>query len=638
MEFSQMALQKLLQLFPELSSYIVSFKDLSEETGKAQSGLKVGIFILQLGQEYYYIPVLSKNNIILPMDSLFGATESKFVPLTRAFLDQVISGSQVSLGNPAKIPATVTQNPSVYDLVTPPRTGKFVYASSSRLVDFLSAVPNMVKKAMLDKFSADKEIYDSLHNLFGLESILAALQPSVHAPKIITKPAIEILRSGKGLDQESVQSILNKGYCLRGEHITDRVAILGNDNDDLNPLRNLSCTDAGFDYDVMTVSGEAKSAYIPARSVSAPRFTTFNEGCDRSLDPVFAIFSNGDYAISGHIISRGEPGSSKKVIKDLLSYRVPIVPKQVIRDDDIVIFSPTLELIGVYNIRSVIESNLGVTLIGNSLLPEHGHSYKDITINAYRNCTTINAQNSDNVFIPYNTLVVNLRRSITHELEVNVNSAANRLELSSLLALGSAADIGYDGVEYSFNGKSVGSEANIIEKLVIGEGISPDHAESFVKQAQVKRKVKIYLSKRADFAPGEIPQFGENPPEQVNNFGPGTQSSFATNVKNATKTNDAQTVESTIISELIQATNMTDLVREYLPDIQEAIDKLGRTLFLARLNMDQLAQAQNASELLSFISNLRNVYRLLGDNCIKLQRMVSGPEEEILNKDNKVTR
>lgn len=639
MEFSEIALQKLLQLFPELSSYIVSFKDVTEESGKEESGLRVGMFILQLSQEYYFVPVISKNDTVLPIDSLFSSSEGKFYPLTRSFMDQAISSSQVYLGKPTKIPATVPTNPSVYDLVTPPRTGKFVYASSSRLVEFLANMPNMVKKAMTEKFAEDKEIYESLHKLFGLENILSALKPSVNGPKAVQKPAVELITSGRGLDNDTVKSILEKGYALRGENTTERVAVLANDYGSLGPLQLIGGVDAGKDYEVVTTSGEIKSAYIPKRSQAAPKFAALLRPYNSdalSQDPVFAVFSNGDYAISSQIVSRGEAVDSKKVAKDLFAYKSPIVPKSVRGGDRIAIFSPELNLVGVYSIWNVTESNLGVTLKGSNLLPCGDGYSKEVTINAYRNCKVINAQNSENIFVPYNALVVVLKSNISSELETNVNSALAKLELSTLTALGSAVDIGYDGIEFSFNGKAVGPEVKMVELLVVNEGIAPQKAESFIKQAKEQKYVKVYLSKKADFEPGEIPQYGNIPPEQTNDFGADAQGAFAKNVRSAVETQDPQTVESTIISELIQATNMTDLVREYLPDIQEAIDKLGRTLFLSRLNMDQLSASQNASELLGFISNIRNVYRLLGDNYIKLQRMVGGPEQEILTEENKV--
>jgi len=637
MEFSENALQKLIQLFPELSSYIVSFKDISEETGKEESGLRVGIFILQLGQEYYFIPVIAKSDTVLPIDSLFSNSDGKFYPLTKTFLDQAISSSQVTIGKATKIPKTVPTNPSVYDLVTPPRTGKFVYASSSRLVEFLANMPNMVKKAMTEKFAEDKEIYETLHKLFGLENVLAALKPSIHGPKAVLKPAVELITEGRGLDNPTVASILEKGYALRGENTTERVAVLANDFDSLGPLQLIGGVDSGKDYEVVTSSGEIKPAYIPKRAQAAPKFAALLRPYDSnalSQDPVLAIFSNGDYAISSQIVSRGEAVDTKKVLKDLFGVQSPIVPRDVVNYSKIAIFSPELNLVGAYSVHHVNESNVGVTIKASNLLP--GNESSGVTINAYRNCKVINAADCENIFIPYNALIVVLHHNISGKLETNINSALAKLELSTLTALGTAVDIGFDGIEFSFNGKPVGPEVKMVEMLVVKEGIAPNKADSFIKQAKEQKHVKIYLSKKADFEPGEIPQYGDIPADQENTFGADVQGAAIKNIRSAIDTQDPQTIESTIISELIQATNMTDLVREYLPDIQEAIDKLGRTLFLARLNMDQLSQSQNANELLAFISNIRNVYRLLGDNFIKLQRMCGGPEQPILTEENKV--
>ena len=86
---------------------------------------------------------------------------------------------------------------------------------------------------------------------------------------------------------------------------------------------------------------------------------------------------------------------------------------------------------------------------------------------------------------------------------------------------------------------------------------------------------------------------------------------------------DPQTTEATILAELLQAPDMYQYIEEYTPDIEEALDKLGRILFLLRINLDKFGQGSNPSEVFSFISQLRNVYRMLGDNFIKLQQLLA---------------
>lgn len=636
MEFSQLALQKLLQVFPELANYIVTFKDVTNESGKEEEGVSVGIFILQIGGEFFFVPVVAKGDAVQPIDSIIDNKEQQFMPLTKSFVQKAMTVSQDSLGAPAKVPDTVPTNPSVYNLVTPPRTGKFVYASSSRLVEFLAQLPNMTKQAMVEKFSADKDVYSMLHKLFGLENIFSSLKPVASAIKVESKPAVELITEGKGLDNATVKSILDKGYALRGENTTNRVAVLANDFDAMGKLQNITSSDGGRDFDIVTFSGEAKTAYVPKRAKSAPMFPALLRPMElgaKSIDPVFMLFSNGEFAVSSFAVAKGEGRDGKKALSDLFQFKAPVTPKDVFSGDKIALFSAELEFIGAYYVSNVVISNFGATIKGDSILPfkemtvngwgsKHGYG---TTINAYRNAKEVDASNPKNIYVPFNVLIVKLGRDITSDLETNINSAAAKVELNTLQALGTAVDIGYDGIEFTFGGKPVGPEVKMVELLVIKEGLAPQKAESFIKQAKESKHIKIYLSKQADFTPGEIPQYGDLPQKQVEGTGlEGMGANFMPNVESSLATGDAQTAESMIISELLQAGDMFDLVNEYLPDIKEALDKLGRTLFLARLNIGQLADSINATEVMAFISNLRNVYRLLGDNYVKLEQLSIG--------------
>ena len=115
---------------------------------------------------------------------------------------------------------------------------------------------------------------------------------------------------------------------------------------------------------------------------------------------------------------------------------------------------------------------------------------------------------------------------------------------------------------------------------------------------------------------------------QEQQAGFGVNGDFTSNVNQAIQTNDAEIVETTIISELLNVTEMRGYISEYLPDIKNSLDKLGRALFLCRLRMDQLASAHSAAEVFSFVANLRNTYRNLGDTYIKLENMVADSESE----------
>ena len=631
MEFSELALQKLIQLFPELANYIVTFKDITEDTGgEENSDIMVGVFILQFGTGFCYIPVIAKGEIIQPIDSIYSATDKVFSPLISQTIKQLISQTGMEMGKRTRIPNTITHNPSVYEMVTPPRTGKFVYASTSRLVDFLSLTPDFVKQALLSKFSSDKTIYSAMHKLFGLENILQALKPQGSTPLPTQETPMQVITEGNGLGEQAIQSILSKGYAVEGDNPVNRLAISSSDYQNLNSFRILGSVDAGFDYKIPMKTGEVRAGFLPKKSCLVPEFAkllqpySFNNshGERKDTNPVFVIYEDGSYSFTGSTVAIGEGSNENKVLTEFFSFSKPKTPKDLAYGEKFAMFSPDLELLGVYSADEVVLTPDGVSVRASDITP--GMHYHTVRITAYHNCTTINGSENHSLFVPYNTLVVTLGKNVSGDLEESINTAQKRLELGSLSMLSSKVDLGYDGIEFNYNGTPVPSEAGVMRILVVDEGIAPNRAENFVKQAKEEKHINLYMSKRADFEPGEIPQFGDAPPPQYN---PLDLQGFEGRVTPALQTEDPDTIESTIISELLQVTNMQEYAREYLPDIKNTIDKIGRILFLARLNVEKLATTHSAEEISTFVANLRNVYRLLGNNYIKLEQLLTTSEE-----------
>ncbi len=620
MDFSQLALEKLISLFPELTSFIVSFKDVTDEANLVEnSDVHIGVFILRFGSGFAYIPVITRGEVVQPIDSIFSADTQSFSPLIKSSLQELVNSVSLNLGSAVKTPTTVPNNPSVYDMVTPPRTGKFAYASSSKLVEFLSDLPVMVKEAMLEKFSSDKDIYSAMHRMFGLENIFAALKARpVQVGPVETMPSVKIVTGGKGLTQDDITSILDKGYVIHGAPSTERIAVSVQEYNDGATARHLGATDVGSDWRVAMASGEIRNCFLP-------KVSRLNKEVPQLLkdpkvgQPVFSIFENGDYSVQAPI-AIGEGTNKFEVIKELFSWNPPITPKDVCSGSIVAMFTPEMELIGAYSINDVTLNHLGVIFNARDMVSNQS----SVTINAFRNVEQVNPVSPTHLFIPFNTVIIKLRHNVCGQLETSITAAQAKMELHALTSLGGSMRLGYDGIEFTADGQHIGPELSAIEMLVIREGVSPTKAESFIKQAKTRGSVTIFMSKKAE---DNTPQYGERLPAEQEPVGtqlPGAE--FYKNVNSAIQTGDPQTVESTVISELLQTTNIREHIREYLPDIQEAINKLGRTLFLTRLNMEELASTHNITELTSFISNLRNVYRLLGDNYAKLKTLVQDSE------------
>jgi hypothetical protein len=626
MEFYDIALAKLLQTLPELGNYIVTFKDVSEELSE-DNGVQVGIFILKAGTEYMFVPTVSKGDNVYPIDSIFISSKGKFFPLTRKTLNLISSLSQNIQGKATKIPDAVVKNPDLSQLINPPRTGKFVYASSSRLGDFLGSMPNSLKSFTIEKIAAEQSMYENLHSLFNLKDIFDHLKATPGGLAAVTNQApISILDvpSTKMTDSE-IQNVLDVGYVVQGAPTTSRVAVSHLDYNKSGSFTQVTNLDGNKDYELMLANGNAREAFIPKQ--------VLNFSNKHASGSAVAIFTNGDYATGDSFISVGDIKNRKNVLTSLFDFTPPVLPKDLTRDATFALITTNSELLGVFRANDVSITNMGVEISATVL----SGSYSKVRIHAYRNFANPYMLNSTDrhcydLYIPYASLTLMLGEDVSHKMEKNVNSASRKREIGEAGGLlGHQVDIGFDGVEFFVNRQPLGKEASVMKRLVVDEGIDPVQAVHFIKQAKENRFVKVYLSKSAAeaAAPAEMPQYGAQLPSQPK---PGLNGSFVPNVQNALKTGDAQSVEATIISELLQTPDMFEMIAEYLPDIEECIDRLGRILLLSRVNIEKLADGNDADNVFAFLANLKAVYRMLGDNYMKLEEMVAMKPEEAGSK------
>ena len=83
--------------------------------------------------------------------------------------------------------------------------------------------------------------------------------------------------------------------------------------------------------------------------------------------------------------------------------------------------------------------------------------------------------------------------------------------------------------------------------------------------------------------------------------------------------NDAQVMEASVISQLLEVPDLFEYINEYLPEIDESVNKLGRLLFLLRVKIDQLAMTMDSDSVFALVSQVKNVYKQLGESAIKLK-------------------
>jgi len=607
MDFSDLALAKFLQVAPELGSMILNFSELTEELG--DSDMRVGVFSLRIGEGVAFIPVVAQGDNIFPIDSIFVEDEAQFKPLTKSTINSLLNSVSMSPGKSAKIPKGVDRNPSVYNMINPPRTGKFVYASTSRLTEFLSILPDHLKQFTFEKISSDKTVYESLDKIFGLKTIFEVLQPTKDASttmlKADAKPVSVITGPGQlgaAFTEAMAQDVVSKGFTIQGNPEFSRVAISYQPHNTDGTYQEISAsTDAGQDYNIVFSSGHTEHAYLPKSHVH-------NHTHGESL----ALFASGDYAKSDRFIAAGDSVDRTKVLEDLFQVAPPKLLKDLERGSKFIVFTTGGQYLGPFHADSVVQNNMGV---------EVGCYDRGIKkICGYRNYTQETNRVSDTLFIPYNAIIICLGANRSCDLERSAFDASRKKEICATQFLGAELNLRYDGVEFSANGQALGVKSAAMKYLVEGESLSPDLAENFIKQAEQVKSVKIFMSKLAastDANPTEIPNSGNPAPTSAGDVA--RNGAFMPAVQGAAQLGDGQVLEATVISQLLQTPDLFEFIGEYLPELSETVDKLGRVLFLSRIKLGQLSESLDPDSVFALISQIKNVYKQLGDTVEKLK-------------------
>lgn len=608
-EFSDIAFAKLLQMLPELGNYIVTFQDVSEELND-ESGMQVGVFVMNINGKVAYVPVVAKASNVYPIDSIFFKEMGEFFPLSRKTMPYILGLGSSEPGKLTKIPKTVIGNPSVYELITPPRTGKFTSASQSRLVEFLSALPDDVKAATFEKIASDQTLYESLDEMYGLKTIFDVMQPQktveASASPETHQDVVIYTAQSEDIPLEKVAEVMENGYAVNGVPSHTRIAISQQDFNESGQYSQVSSADGDRDYNIVFSNGESRSAFIPKIR---------SQG---SSNPV-AIFTNGDYAVTDSFISVGESPTRRSVLLELFETAPPLLMRDIYRDDTFMVMLSDTTFLGPFRAESVVMNHLGIQVSAYNLAMG-----STCTIYAYRGFQGEFDRQGSDLFIPSSSVVVKLNKNVTYNLEQSAFGAERKQMASRIQLLGDELNLGYDGIEFFLNGKSAGAEVDMMNILTNQEGIHPSAASSFIKQAKVSKSTKIYLTKRAfstDIDPSASPSFGLIPNNPSDKVGP--TGGFNSNVQSSMGVQDPQITEATIISELLQIQNMFEEIPEYLPDIKNAVDKLGRVLFLARVRFDTLSNGNDTDEIYSFLAGLKNVYQMLGINYVKLLQLSS---------------
>lgn len=596
MNLGELAQEKLAKIAPELTKFVVSFNDMSDELPE-NSGVQVGCFVLAQGGSSFFIPVIAKDGTVYPIDSIFMADRKQFLPLTKKTVEQITANQNENMGRKAKTPSSAVRNPDLKDVIVPPRTGKYVYASTGRISDMAAAMSPEMRKELMQLLTEDAELVTTLGKFLDVEALVEAIKSQAPVEGEMTTEIPQVITSGKGLDEEAIQDILSKGYHVKGAPAALRVAV---ESFGANNFSFAKQVDAGRAYMFVKKDGNlVGGAILPTKDLKF--IVAFEDG-----NVVNFTHNRAPVIIDQEI--------NYKDIIDRLDLRKIGEIGQV--DGNVVIFDGSTY--DTVDVRSVLRTPVGLTIscCGSPdrievLDKMHGLSVKE-----------------DRVWFlnPVCTYARYCHDSEGFERDIGMALRRHQMRAMSHLAEHHTL-VARDGV-FSVDGSQVGGKADVVRMMVVDQGLQLGDAERFMKAAEEKGKIEIYMSAPMQKAAEKqrvtpMPQYGEriSPDEPYTGNRDQRLRGANVSIKRAAATKDKQIVEATIMSELLSDPDMYETIGEYLPDIMEAVDKMGRILFLARLKSDKLSDDMDPEALSDLITAIRNTYRSLGENCVRLEQL-----------------
>lgn len=126
-QFGQMAYQAFSAKYPDIVNDVVTFKVLDTDL---ENSTAVGAFVIERGGEFIYAPAVLSDNQLKPFDLMYVKSKDIFLPLSADWLDEVNKTTLSTMGDGAKLPETVATDVDIRNIVVPPTTGRYSYASA----------------------------------------------------------------------------------------------------------------------------------------------------------------------------------------------------------------------------------------------------------------------------------------------------------------------------------------------------------------------------------------------------------------------------------------------------------------------------------------------------------------------------
>lgn len=163
---SEMAYKTFGAQFPDLVEKIITFRLLDSDVEK---GTAFGAFILDLAGDTAYAPVVAVDSALNKIEILYVKSKDMFVPFTPEWIEESQRNVNQALGEASKLPDTVPTDVDIRNLVVPPTTGRYSYASVSEATKIAAAASEPLARGICKRAEEqfDPETWSSFVEQFS---------------------------------------------------------------------------------------------------------------------------------------------------------------------------------------------------------------------------------------------------------------------------------------------------------------------------------------------------------------------------------------------------------------------------------------------------------------------------------------
>lgn len=219
--FQELAFTQLVSQLPEIADKVASLKvlEVSPETNSA-----VGTFIIIHGNDEIHVPAILSDNELMPFDVMYVKSLDMMLPLTQDWLATLQEMDVAAMGQAVEPPKTLRTDEDIRNLVVPPTTGRYSYASDSStrlLPEYLKLASNEVKRCFVETLKRHPLMAKHAFEIYGVDVIQEATRP--HVEKVATStqhahfmtietPVSEIKEVFGDRAPDAMRDIALKGY------------------------------------------------------------------------------------------------------------------------------------------------------------------------------------------------------------------------------------------------------------------------------------------------------------------------------------------------------------------------------------------------------------------------------------------